>query len=168
MQELSDVQSIIAGGIIAVLLSELFIGIRVRDLLKSHVSNSDASHKELFGDHNNLSKEHSNLSKEHTGMLSELKNYIIDKTTATNNILLDEKRNQEFRYNNLNEGQKVLVNSISTLQNFVIEFERVVSENKQLNEKITVLNMDKAEMAAKIRYLNNQLYNYDRDDDLEI
>ena len=167
MQEMNIMQSIIVaiigagGGIIAVLLGEMFLGKRVSDLLKSHVSSSDTRHKEL-------SRDHTSLSKEHTGLLSELKNYIMEKTTTTNNILLDERRNQEFRYNNLTEGQKVLVNSVSALQNFAMEFERVVSENRQLKEKINALNMDKAEMAAKIRYLNDQLYNYDRDDDLEI
>lgn len=180
MQEYDIMQSIIvaiigaAGGIIAVLLSELLLGKRIIDTLKSHVSDSNFRYKELSDEnsmlskeHSSLSKEHSSLSKEHGNILLELKNFILEKTTATNNILIEEKTKHEFRYNNLNDHQKNISDSIRNLEGFAGEFERVIFENKRLSNEIDRLNIERSDMVMQIKELNKIISDYDRSDEWE-
>jgi len=180
MQEFDIMEGIIAaiigaaGGIIAVLLSELLLGKRIIDILKTHVSDSSRKHKELSdehnrlsNEHNRLSKEHNSLSKEHGNILSELKSYIMEKTTAINNILIEEKTKHEFRYNSLNDHQKIISDSIKNLENFSREFERVVFENKQLLNEIDRLKIERGDMELQMQEFKSRIKSYDRSDEWE-
>ncbi len=160
--------------IIAVLLSELFLGKRIYDIIKSHDSSSVGKHNELSKEHSSLSKEHNrlshehgDLSKEHGSILSELKNYILEKTTSTNNILIEERTKHEFIYNNLNDHQRTISDSIKNLEGFASEFERVISQNKRLSNEVTILRNENEQLEARIQLLYDKLNENEIGDELE-
>ncbi len=146
--------------IIAVLISKLIPAGRKLDILKKHDSDSGVEYAELSKgcsnisqERNQLSQEHDNLSKEHAGILSELRNYIFEKTSSTNNILIEERTKHEFRFNNLNDHLIDLSGSIKKLEKLVPEFELVISQSKRLSNEVTILRNENERLEARIQLL---------------
>ena len=64
--------------------------------------------------------------------------------------LTAEKKIQEYRYNNLNEAQKEIKNSVEKTFELLKDWERLVTENKELREKIITLEKENLKLKDMI------------------
>ena len=160
--------------IIAVLISSLIHGGRKLDILKQHDPDSGVEYAELSKEcsnisqeRNQLSQEYDNLSKEYGSILSELRNYILENTISTNNILIEERTKHEFRYNNLINHLINLSGSIKKLEKLVPEFELVISHSKSLSNEVTILRNENERLKARIQLLYDKLNENEIGNELE-
>lgn len=102
--------------------------------------------EKMFGKQNKLNEQHgnnySNLGKEHNQILekqNEIKatqKKIDEKISCVEKMLVEEKREEKFRYSNLTDKQKDIMTSIDNIK-------AMAEEIKNLQEKITVLKIEK-------------------------
>ena len=73
-----------------------------------------------------------------------------------NNMMLEEKTSNQYRYQNMSDAQKNIVDSVKTLESFSKEMGRLSLENKSLHEQYTFLEKDYQELQKQNQELIKQ------------
>jgi len=118
----------------------------------------------LNGEHGKRKSEHSDLSKEHLSIIHSIDKNIVPNTekilntvTSLDKQFIEEKTKQEYRYLNLNDGQKTIVDSIKNLDSFSFQFQQLAIENKLLNQQVLNLQRENSKLNERIMALENRL-----------
>ncbi|MDD4565376.1 MAG: hypothetical protein PHE79_07910 [Eubacteriales bacterium] len=102
-----------------------------KELLRTQIDTSAGNTRE----HNNLSKEHNEILKEMSFVNSDVKR----TESGIQSIIKDlteEKTAQNYRYENLTEKQKNIVNSIDNIKAMSDELKRLAGENADLRQEL--------------------------------
>lgn len=156
-------------GAVTIVAAIITYQVKISKILNNSQESNKRSEK-LLEKSNALSSEHKDLSSEHKDLSSEHKQIITMgtdiKTTVQdiNKIVSEEKIKQEFRYNNLTEKQKDILNITNAVQSLQSELLRLQSENAILRERVEILSREKDKslsQKANKQKQNNPQYEHD-------
>lgn len=152
--------SIITGivTIVVLIISILVNGYKDRDLMKKDAQINTAEHKNLHdsldskykllnSDCGGLSAEHDRLSSEHGEIRKDLKP-ILQKTEDIRDMLMTEKGLRETWLSNLSDTQKDMKSHFDSLSKMADDWQRLVSENKELRADNTRLYEENLHLTA--------------------
>ena len=140
----------------AIISSVLSLG-RVNEKIESNARLIEKNKDLLSKDHNALGIEHKEIRAEMQSAKSLL--------NKIENELSMEKQAQSFRYENLDDAQKEIRDSVRKTFDLLKDWERVITENKELKEKIKAMEREMEILKEKTANLErkNKIRGFDRD-----
>lgn len=149
-------------GAVTIVAAIITYQVKISKILNNSQESNKRSEK-LLEKSNALSSEHKDLSSEHKQIITmgtDIKTTVQD----INKIVSEEKIKQEFRYNNLTEKQKDILNITNAVQSLQSELLRLQSENAILRERVEILSREKDKslsQKANKQKQNNPQYEHD-------
>lgn len=127
-----------AGALIAAIVSGIYSNRKINKELALHDQKSTSGHESLSKEHQGLAKDAETLTKKLDMQFSNVSHNVHELSSEVRIIRerqVEERAKQEFRYSNLSEAQKHLVQSAGDVGKFVQEFGRLAAENQQLRQE---------------------------------
>lgn len=173
---LLDWQGILTSALIAAIISSavVLIGVVLTDLLSSkRVENKLSNHDERListekiindkntnnqlissSEHVKLSKEHGKLSNQHDIILNKLED--VHKLTFSSYMSISKgEETQKNRYENLSQTQREIHDSVTNIDQLLIDWEHVISKNISLQQ-------DNKNLLEECKMLKSQVKNLEQ------
>jgi len=131
-----------AAAVIGVVLVEILFGRRTYGLLEKHKDKAEHNKESLSKEHNNLSKEHIKLSEQNITILNNQKvlsakqDNTSDVISEINNMLHEDKIDQKYLRENMNEHQQNMKESFDNIQAIFDDWKNQIITIDRLQERL--------------------------------
>ncbi|MGD9678887.1 MAG: hypothetical protein AB7V16_11155 [Vulcanibacillus sp.] len=160
------ISALVTGGaaLIGVVLAEIFSGGKILKLLERHDEKTDETKDKLSKDYADLSKENVNLcgglSTQHVLIMERVSN-ISSGVNNINNIVVEEKQNQNMRYDSLTDKQKEIKSQMQAIELLTRDWENQSLIIKTMQKDITELREENSELKEQLIKIKNKNRNKD-------
>lgn len=159
-----------SAAVIGVVLVEILFGRRTYGLLEKHDEKCSDYKDNLSKEHNDLSKEHNSLSKEHMELVNnqrliyDRQNETANKIFEINNMLHEDKVDQKYLRENMNEHQKSMKESFDNINAIFTDWKNQIIIIERLQEELRNKDME----IERLKGENRELQKYKkRERDIE-